>query len=474
MNVPVTSRPRLSVLTPEDIGRVHEASLEILARVGLRVDSPSALDTLRRAGAHIVDGSRCRLPAGMVADALAAAPAGFPVFDRLGAEAFQCGAGPARFGIGVTNLYYEDPAAGGIEHFRREHMAASVRLGHALAHYDMISTVGVVQDAPVERADLVGTLEMVANTTKPLVLLVSDPEQFAPCLDMLEALAPALCDKPFVLPYVNPITPLVLNAETTDKMSVAIERGLPVIFSNYGMAGASTPITPLRTLVLLNAELLAGVVFAQAIRPGARVILGSLPAYFDMRTMVDFYDPRSMLINLACAEMMAHYAIPHAGASGSGTGWAPDVIAAGELWFNHLVSCTGEAGIAPFVGGNFGSKVFSPAAAVYGAEVIAQVRAFEQGLDFAEMDGALEEIMAAGPGGSFFESPHTLRNLRIAYHSSRTFPHYSLEAWQALGRPAAEQRLRAATVELMRTARGPEDRAEVLALGEAWLRGARF
>ena len=71
------------------------------------------------------------------------------------------------------------------------------------------------------------------------------------------------------------------------------------------MAGASTPITPLRALALLNAELLAGLVFSQAVRPGAPVVLGSLPAYFDMRTMVDFYDPRSMLINLACAEMMA-------------------------------------------------------------------------------------------------------------------------------------------------------------------------
>ena len=56
--------------------------------------------------------------------------------------------------------------------------------------YEVVSTVGVVQDVPVEQADLVATLEMAANTSKPLVLLVSDPDQFAPCLDLLEALAP--------------------------------------------------------------------------------------------------------------------------------------------------------------------------------------------------------------------------------------------------------------------------------------------
>ena len=35
-----------------------------------------------------------------------------------------------------------------------------------------------------------------------------------------------------------------MNAGTVDKMKISIERGLPIIFSNYSMAGASTPLTP--------------------------------------------------------------------------------------------------------------------------------------------------------------------------------------------------------------------------------------
>ena len=252
-------------------------------------------------------------------------------------------------------------------------------------------------------------------------------------------------------------------------MAASIERGLPVIFSNYGMAGASTPMSPLRALILLNTELLAGLVFAQAIRPGAPIILGSLPAYFDMRTMVDFYDPRSMLINLACAEMMAWYGLPHAGTSGSGNGWGPDVIAAGELWFNHLVSAVSPVGLVPFVGGNLGSKVFSPAAVVYGAEVIAQARIFAAGMAREDADGLLEEIAAAGPGGNFLESADTLRRLRTGYHSSRLFGHYGLEKWEELGRPSAERRVREATAELIDRAQPPEDADAVLNRGETWL-----
>jgi trimethylamine--corrinoid protein Co-methyltransferase len=235
------------------------------------------------------------------------------------------------------------------------------------------------------------------------------------------------------------------------------------------MAGASTPMSPLRTLILLNAELLAGLVFSQAVRPGAAVVLGSLPAYFDMRTMVDFYDPRSMLVSLGCAEMLAWYGLPHAGTSGSGNGWGPDVIAAGELWFNHLVAALGGAGLVPFVGGNLGSKVFSPASVVLGAEVIAQARVFAEGLAPEDGSGLPDEVAAAGPGGSFLESPDTLRRLRTGYHNSRIFPHYGLEKWEEMGRPAAERRLREATGEMMRGARPPEDREEMLARGERWM-----
>lgn len=462
-------RPRLLLLSEEDKQAAHVASLDILAQVGLRVDSAPAREVLRGAGARFVAEDRGVLPPELVAAALASAPRAVPVYDRRGAMAFTLGQDRARFGIGVTNLYYEEPLTGEVAPFTRAHMRAAVRLGHALPEYDVISTVGVLQDEPVHRADLIATLEMVANTTKPLVLLISDPAQFVPALDLLAAVSDADAGKPFVLPYVNPITPLVLNAETTDKMQASIERGLPVIFSNYGMAGASTPISPLRALILLNAELLAGLVFAQAVRSGAAVILGSLPAYFDMRTMVDFYDPRSLLINLACAEMVTWYRLPHAGTSGSGNGWGPDVIAAGELWFNHLVSAVGGAGLVPFVGGNFGSKVFSPAAAVYGAEVIAQARIFAEGLAQEDADGLITEIAAAGPGGNFLESSDTLKRLRTGYHNSRLFGHYSLEKWQELGRPTAERRLREATAELVGRAQAPGDCDAMRARGAAWL-----
>ena len=463
--------PRITVMTPDQISQVHAWSLKILATVGVRVDSPQARTLLTGAAGVPLKDDCVRIPPELVEWALSAAPADVAVFDRSGRPAFNVGPGAGtRFGIGVTNLYYQDPLTDAVVPFTREHMARSTRLGDALPSFDCISTIGVLRDLPPDVADLYATLEMAANTTKPLVLLVSAAATFEPALDLLEALCGTLSAKPFVIPYFNPISPLVINADTSDKMSATIARGLPFIYSNYGMSGATAPITPAGTLALLNAELLAGLVLAQLLHEGAPVILGSLPAGFDMKSAASYYGPETMLLNLACGEMMAHYRLPHCGTSGSGAGWGADLPAADLFWINHLTSCLGEAGLEPFVGGNFDSLVFSPAAIVYADHIIREVRRFAGGFVLDDAELGLPEIAEVGPGGDFLMAGLTLKNFRRAAFDSPVFPRLSLEAWQAAGGPRAEDILRRQTVALMESHPAPPDRADLLERGEALIR----
>jgi trimethylamine--corrinoid protein Co-methyltransferase len=464
-------RPRLRVLSATRAEKIHERSLDVLSSVGVRIDSASTRHLLAHAdGVAVDDNNRVRFPGDLVQWALETAPSSIQVYDRHSCPAFRLGKDMTRFGIGVTTLYYQDTETDQVVPFARQHMEAVVRLGNALSSFDVISTVGVLQDTAPETADLYATLTMTANTVKPLVLLVSDEGRFDSVLDLLEHLHGDLAVRPFVLPYVNPITPLVLNRGTASKMQSAIRRGLPVIFSNYGMAGATTPITPEGTLVLLNAELLAGLTLAQLFREGAPVILGSLPAFFDMRTMASFYDTTSYLLNLACADMMAWYKLPHCGTSGSGIGWGPDIVASGHQWANHMLSCMGSVGLAPFVGDVLGSKAFSPALMVYANEVIAQARRFAGGFSLGEEDAVLSEIESVGPGGSFLTSDKTLSQFRDAYHQSGFFENLSMERWQAQGRPKAVDLLREHTRRLLNEAQAPDDRSHLLHSGEAFIR----
>jgi trimethylamine--corrinoid protein Co-methyltransferase len=182
-------KPRLSLLTNDQKDQIHAYALEILARTGVRVDSEPVRGLLeKRLGASAVKEKTVRLPGEAVEWALKAAPSRIEIFDRRGGRAFQVGDGSLHFGIGVTTLFYQDPTSGDLVPFTRKHMQDMVRLGGRLPGYEVISTVGIVQDVPTPLSDLYGSLEMLVNTTKPLVLLVSDEGQFSPVLDLVEHL----------------------------------------------------------------------------------------------------------------------------------------------------------------------------------------------------------------------------------------------------------------------------------------------
>ena len=471
MSAPSWVKPRLSLLSEGNIHDLHHYALDILQRTGVRVDSEPVRQMLaKRVSPALVSDDIVRLPPELVEWALGCAPRVIDIYNRRGELVFRFGADRHRFGIGVTSLYYQDPLTDRLSPFVRKNMQELVRLGEKLPLYDVVSTVGVLHDVPPAVSDLYATLDLVANTTKPLVILISDESKFGAVLDLLEEVHGDLASRPFVIPYLNPVSPLVMNEGTTDKMQAAGERGLPYIISNYGMCGMSTPITPAGTLAQLLAELLAGLVISQLMKEGAPVIMGMLPAYFEMKTMINFYDSQSMLMNLACAELMAHYQIPWCGTSGSGTGWGPDLLAAETYWMNHLTATLTRGGLSPFVGDTHTSKAFSATNTVYVHEIIRQALDYAGGFTLDDSTVGLDEIHEAGPSGHYLTSPTTLENYKTAYYTSPIFPRYAMETWVEKGCPAAIDVLRQYTLQLLSELQAPGDHAEIMAKGEALIK----
>jgi trimethylamine--corrinoid protein Co-methyltransferase len=465
-------KPHIRVMTEEQIGKVHEDALIVLGETGVVVEDPGARSLFENAIGVSKKDSRLKIPKDIVEWAITAAPSGIEVFDRSGSPQFTLkgdGTQDTVFGIGVTNLKYQDPFQNDIQLFSRHHMASAAGLGHNLESFDMVSTPGVIQDLPPEKADLYGVLEMVANTTKPIVLLISNPDCFLPALDLLEHLHGDISAHPFVLPYVNPITPLVFNSETTMKMEATINRGLPLIFSNYGMSGATCPITPAGTLVLLTAELLAGLVYSQLVKEGTPIILGSLPAAFDMKNAGSFYSPSTLLLNLACAEMMTSYGIPHCGTSGSGNGWGADLLASTTMCINHSTSLLGTAGMVPFVGGSFDSLVFSPELVVYADDLIHQSRLLASGFSLDDAAVGHPDISNTGPGGNYLLSDLTGKFFKDSQFTSNIWPFLTIDEWQSQGGPTAAEILNRKTCELLGKLTEPLDNQGLIAKGEAFL-----
>ena len=220
----------------------------------------------------------------------------------------------------------------------------------------------------------------------------------------------------------------------------------------------------------MTAELLAGLVLSQLMHPGTPVVLGSLPAYFDMRSMTSGYTPHSFQLNLACAEMMVYYDLPHCGSSGSGTGWGADLPASNALWMNHLTSCLGKVGLAPFVAGNFDSLAFSPTTAVYADQIIRQARSLAGGFDLDDDAVNLDDIAHIGPAGDFLGSDATFRLFRSFQEESPLWPALSLDDWTAQGSPRAEDLLRERTRKILLDLKSCPDHDDLIARGEAFIK----
>jgi len=466
-------RPRLNLLGPEQINEVHRYSIRILEDTGIKVESKKALQIFARSDAVKINNGVVYIRGELINHAIKQAPSNIEVYKRSGDSAFLLGKNQGdetQFGIGVTNTWFQDIAGSQVEPFTRKHMQYSTKLGDLLSNYTMVSTMGIPSDVAVDQLDHYSTLDMYANTTKPLVLLISGEGVINEVFDLLSFLHGDISAKPFCIPYVNPITPLVLNETTTDKMIASINHNLPLMYSNYSMYGGTSPVSEGGSLALLNAELLAGLVFSQLVQEGSKVILGSLPAAFNMASMGSYYTPTSYLLNLACAEMMNAYEIPHCGTSGCNNGRGADLLASGDLWLNHLSSCLGKVGCIPFVGGNFDSMAFSPTTVVLSDQIIGEARKFSRGFALDDETVNLQEIDHIGHGGDYFTSEQTLASLNELTNTGAIWSSLSLDNWKEQHKPSAEKELIEYTHELYsRAVKASEESIDIRKKGEEYI-----
>ena len=189
-----------------------------------------------------------------------------------------------------------------------------------------------------------------------------------------------------------------------------------------------------------------------------------------MANMGSYYTPASYLINLACAEMMQFYGIPHCGTSGSNNGRGADLIASGNLWLNHLSSCLGKVGCVPFVGGNFDSAVFSPATVILSNQIIAEVRKFTSGFSLQKEAIDFHEIDQVGHGGNYFTTKQTLESLQEFTNSEPIWSIMNLDEWQKLKMPGVEDELIRHTQELYSNAiKDSEMHMDIIKRGEEFI-----
>ncbi len=96
-------RPKLSVMTREQIDKTHQDALSILEQTGVVVHEPGARNLLKRNIGKTCEDDRIRIPRDLVQWAIAAAPSDIRIYDRMGTPCFDLtgdGSQDTVFGIG--------------------------------------------------------------------------------------------------------------------------------------------------------------------------------------------------------------------------------------------------------------------------------------------------------------------------------------------------------------------------------------
>jgi trimethylamine--corrinoid protein Co-methyltransferase len=447
--------PSFRVLSDAQRQRIHEAAVELLADPGVRITTPEARALLLDGGAALEGDDVIRIPAPMVEDALASSPRTFALHGRDGSERVFLGEGRAYFGTGVTALAYEDPATGQIDDFTLEDFAALARLTDALPNLDFIASPGVVRSGPDLPQAIVNQREFVAlvtGTTKPIMPLVEDAAALADVFEMAAIVAggrEALRARPFVVPYLNSVTPLIFNSETLDKLLLAADWGVPVVCQAAPTLGATGPATAAGTAVLCAAETLAGLVIAQQRRRGTPYVTGSMPMAMDMRTGdVTGGGAPGLLVYLAGVEMAHFWGLPQVGSGGSADSKIADEQGAREAAVAIVQDVLEGVDLSFDVGSLEMGLTTSAIQVVMADEAIEVARGMLRGVPTGDEHLAVDVIREVGIGGHFLATRHTARHQRELWMPTLT-SWESRRAWEERGSRSLRDRARERAVDLI-------------------------
>ncbi len=457
MTQDIVAYPRMHMLNGEQCQAIHDASLEILRRTGVRVYHREALELLRQSDAIISDENLVRFPPGLVEWAVAQAPSRLVLCKRGSSEvAARLEGMEVNFGTGSDCLHILDPRTGENRLFTSKDVIDCIHVVDALPELAFCMSMGIPSDLEQSNPYRRQYAMMLEHTVKPIVFVCDDRADCEAIVAMASAAAggiDALRLNPTLLLYSEPSTPLKHSETATGKLLYMAEQGLPITHSPAPMMGGTAPVTLAGGFALGNAEVLSSLVMHQLKRPGAPFLYGQGLHHIDMRTTISVYGaPEYQLARVMAMEMSRYYGLPTWGYAGHSDSCAMDEQAAIDSAFSVLVALESGANLAHDIGYLEAGLTTSPEMIVLTAENITMMRHFMKGVTLDAESLALDVIQKVGPGGDFIAEKHTAKHFR-EYWQPKLFSRQRMDDWVASGKKRLGDRLRDKTVSIIESHR---------------------
>ena len=409
-----------AVLTPEQVERVHAASLDILQNTGLLVRHEKARRIFARHGCQVDSENQIvKFPQAIVEEFRRLVPPTFtfrgrdPKFDRT-----LPGDGPVVVtGSSAPNVI--DPVTGQERRSRSDDIARIAHLINELPGYDVFSVSTLADDAAEGQFTLARLYPALKHCLKPVRITTKDLEDAQRILRLGSLIAgsdAAYRQRPFITHHFCPVvSPLTMDFLSTESLIFFAEQKLPVYPSIVPNGGLTSPMSMAGTLAQGNAEFLAAAILMQMVVPGTPLIFATLPTMADMRSGA--YASGGIecgMLHMAFAQMARYYNVPSGGYIGLTNSKVNDAQAGYETGMSTVAGLLAGADLFNMGGLLDALKVFDFAKAVTDDEIALMLKRIKRGFEVDDKELALDVIAQVGPGGSFMVNPHTMKRMKNA------------------------------------------------------------
>lgn len=436
-------------LSDAAVTAVCDNVFRILEEVGFSEATPHCLEACASVGAIVGADGRLKMPRSVVEKTLETARRDLTLHGQKPEYDLSLSGSKVHFATAGAAVMIADGETGQYRDSTAQDLYDMARIADSCEHIHMFQRTCVLRDILDNyEMDLNSAYCVVMGTAKHAASSWTHYTHLEKSLEMLRLIAGGDAQwraRPFLSQsncFVVP--PLKFANDALECLRVAVQGGMPVLLLSAGQAGATTPACLAGAVSQAWAECLGGLVYVNAIEPGAPAIIGAWPFVSDLRTgAMSGGSPEQGLLSAACAQIGNVFALPFGTACGMTDAKLPDFQAGAERAATLQAAALAGANIVYESAGMYASLLGTcPESLLLDNDVLGAALRMTRGIEVNEETMGFEEIkrVCASGEGHYLGSDKTLQVMQSEYIYPQFGDRDSPNVWAENGRPVMLQK----------------------------------
>lgn len=401
--------------------KIHEAALDVMENVGVKVMSSVARDALRDAGAIVDDRTNVvKFQPGLVDSLISKAPSTYVLAGRTKENDLPLDRRHHYYTTDGCGISVWDAKTASRSKSKLEDITKTAVIGDALPYLSIYEPMVVAHDVPSKIHVLAGLKEAIENTTKHIETeSTTTADEARAQVEMAAAVvgsAEELRKRHYLSAMVCTISPLVLDGGATDAAMVWAENHVPVHITGMASMGLSGPATIAGSLTVNHAETLALACAMQAHEPGSPFLYGSVQSSMDPRTgAYNAGAPETILLSIGNVEMAKYLNVPCSAGGMGGSARVPGLRLSIENAVLSPPLAVAGSEVMNGIGLADGSTLLSYEQMMLDHEIVGLVVNSNRDIEVSDESISLDLTKKVGIGRNYLGEMHTLKRVRDFY-----------------------------------------------------------